>query len=120
MASRIVHFGVDDCHRIAVLKSAGYCVDDCGNSVSQLHVALIGVRETDAVVMAESIGILPEKALSTVRSVSMAPVILFQSKNPHYDESEFDLVIRKLTHPDRWLNDIGVLIEQRHSIHTHS
>jgi hypothetical protein len=118
MASRIVHFALDDCHRIGVLKSAGYCVDDCGDSLSRLHAALIGVWETDAVVIAESTGTLPDRVVSLVRSVSVAPLILFQSKYPHYDESEFDLIVQPLTPPDRWLSDIGALIEQRRSVHS--
>jgi hypothetical protein len=114
MDARIVHFGFDDCARIAVLKRAGYCVEDC-NSVSLLHAALVEVRGADAVAITENDGVAPNDLISLARATSMAPLILFQSTNPHYDESEFDLVVPALTGPRQWLSEIGRLIEQKHS-----
>jgi hypothetical protein len=115
MCPRIVHFGLDKFYRIAVLKNAGYTVLDGGNSISRLRATLVGVEEVDAVVISESDGVEPDEAISSTDSNSQAPLILFQSRRPHYDESEFDLVVRILTNPREWLHDIGELIEQ-HSV----
>jgi hypothetical protein len=112
MVARIVHFGLDSCFRGALLKAAGHSVEEC-NSVSQLHAALIGVREADAVVFSEGEGEVPYDAISLTRSTSTAPLILFRSRSPHYDESEFDLVIPEFTDPNKWLKEIAALIAGR-------
>jgi hypothetical protein len=114
MDARIVHFGFDDCHRIAVLKSAGYSVEEC-KSIAQLHAALVGVREVEAVVITETDEIEPDEAISVTRATSMAPLILFQSLKPHYDVSEFDLVVPCPTDPYKRLGDIRAVIDQRKS-----
>jgi hypothetical protein len=112
MVARIVHFGLDNCFRVALLKAAGHFVYEC-NSVSQLHAALIGIRQADAVVISESDGEVPYDAISLTRSTSMAPLILFRSRSAHYDESEFDLVIPELTDPNKWLSEIAHLVARR-------
>jgi hypothetical protein len=113
VSARIVHFGIDDRRRIEVLRSAGYSVDECGHSISLFHAALIGIRDVNAVVIAENDDMEPDEAISLVRATSMAPLILFQSKHFHFDESEFNLVVHPLTDPHRWLIDIRALIDQR-------
>jgi hypothetical protein len=115
MIARIVHFGSDNSFRVALLKTAGYSVDEC-NSVSQLHAALIGLREADAVVISEGDGDAPYDAISLTRSTSMVPLILFRSRNPHYDESEFDLVVPEAIDPAKCLSDIARLISSRRQL----
>jgi hypothetical protein len=112
MVARFVHFGIDSCFRGALLKAAGHSVEEC-TSVSHLHAALIGVREVNAVVFSEGDGEVPYDAISLARSTSTAPLILFRSRSPRYDESEFDLVIPELTDPKKWLKEIAGLINGR-------
>jgi hypothetical protein len=119
MVARIVHIGSDSCHRLPVLKSAGYSIDNC-SSVAQLHAALQARDEADAVVLTESDGAVPEDAVSLARSSSTAPLILFPSRNVHYDESDFDLVVPVLTPPEQWLDDIATLIERCRDIRMRS
>jgi hypothetical protein len=114
MDARIVHFGCDDCHRIAALKRAGYLVEDCG-STSLLHAALVEVQGADAVVIAENDGAALCDLISLTRATSMVPLILFQGRNPHYDESDFDLVVPALTGTRQWLTAIAALIRERRS-----
>ena len=47
----------------------------------------------------------PRAAISAIRAISTAPLILFQCRQPHYDEPGFDLVIRVLTKSSQWLSD---------------
>lgn len=112
MAARVIHFGLDDCCRIVVLKSAGCSVDDCAISVSQLHAALLRNPGVDAVVVSENDSVEPDEAISLTRATTTA-LILFQSTNPHYDVSEFDLVVPALTDPRKWVSDIAGLIASR-------
>lgn len=111
MASRIVHFGIDACQRIPVLKVAGYSIDKC-HSVAELHTARVGVPATDAVVIVEDRGAMPQKALTLIRSTTAAPLILFQSDKRHYDESRFDMVVPVLIDPQSWLRAIAGIIDR--------
>src|SRR5215472_12463406 len=47
MIAKVVHFGTDDCHRLMVLRSAGYLVEDCA-CLEQLSGFLAGDAELDA------------------------------------------------------------------------
>jgi hypothetical protein len=108
-ANRIAHWGADKYYRIAVLKGAGYAVEKC-NSLAQLHALLTGVWGIAAVVVSECDGDTPYDAISLTRSNSTAPLILFQSGNPHYDDAEFDLIVPGLTDPSEWLSAITGLL----------
>ncbi len=110
MAAHVLHLGVDDCHRVAVLRSVGYRVDECG-SLLQLAKALERANGADAVFLTESDGISPEQAISLARERSAAPVILFCRSTYGANEDEFDLVIPPLTSPEKWLQDVGSLVE---------
>ena len=116
MIARIVYFGIDDCHRIAVLRSAGCSVDECGGSIALLHAALTGPRQVDAVVIGETDAVEPHEAISLTRATSVVPLVLLESVKPHYDVSKFDLIVPCLTDPEKRLSDIGTIIEQRNAI----
>lgn len=107
MAARVIHFGPDDCHRLMVLRSAGYSVDGC-NSLNQLRASL--VSGADAVLMSDAEGIAPQDAVALARMQSSAPVVLFRSTNLSYEDSGFDLVVHSLTPPEVWLNQVDALI----------
>lgn len=109
MAVRIVHFGGDNCNRVAALKSMGYSIDEC-NSLAQLHAALVGVLETDAVAIAENDGAAPDHTISMIRATSTAPLILLRSRSPHYNEADFDLVVPFSSRADEWLGNVAELI----------
>jgi len=119
MGARIVHFGSDTCHRMPVLKSAGYSINDC-RSLAQLHYALQICAEADAVVMTEPDRVAPDSAISIARSSSTAPLILFPGRRLEYKESDFDLVVPALTPPEQWLSDIAALIQRSQAIRAQS
>jgi len=109
MAARVIHFGPDDCHRLMVLRSAGYAVDGCA-SLAQLRASLQAGGEADAVLMTEGDGVAPEDAASLAKSCSSAPVILFSGTNRAYEGAAIDLVVHSLTPPEVWLNEVDALI----------
>jgi hypothetical protein len=113
MGVRIIHYGVDDCHRVPVLKFAGYSIADC-QSIVQLRAALQSTEDPGAVVMTEIEDMAPRRAVSIVRSTSSAPLVLFpgRASGIFEFEFEFDLVIPVLTPPEQWLSDMAELIDR--------
>jgi hypothetical protein len=109
MTTRVIHFGPDDCHRLMVLRSAGYFVDACW-SLGQLRASLLTGGEIEAVFMSEREGIAPDEAVSLAKTHCAAPVVLFRSTNRAYPDSTFDLVVHALTPPEVWLKEIDALI----------
>lgn len=120
MAARVVHFGINNCHRIAILKGAGYSVDVCP-SIGILQTNLIQFPDPDAVAIAENEGTDCEasSAISLVRSNSAAPLVLFQGQERHFETSSFDLVVSPLTDPRLWLSELEDLIEESRAIRFH-
>ena len=119
MAARVIHFGPDDCHRMMVLRSAGYAVDHC-NSLIQLRSSLVSGGAAEAVMVSDGEGIAPETAIAIAKSHSSAPLVLFRSTNLSYQDSGFDLVVNSLTPPEVWLNDVHSLITRTLALRTES
>jgi hypothetical protein len=110
MAAHVLHIGMDDCHRVAVLRSAGYRVDEC-YSLLQLATALERTQDAVAVILTESENISPEQAVALARGSSGLPVIFFRKSNGETTEGQFDLVIHPLTAPGKWLEEVDNLLQ---------
>jgi hypothetical protein len=113
--ARIIHFGKDDCHRVSVLRSAGYAVEDC-RSLRAFREALAADGRPDAVFITEREGNLQGDAISLSKSYSPAPLVLFRRSNSDLSGERFDLVIDSLTPPTRWLVEIGDLIARSQTV----
>jgi hypothetical protein len=111
---RIIHFGKDDCHRLSVLRSAGYRVEDC-RSLRTFREALTADGGPDAVFITETDGNLQGEAISLAQSSSSAPLALFRRSHSDLSGGSFDLVIDSLTPPTYWLEEIGELIARSRS-----
>jgi hypothetical protein len=111
----IIHFGLDDCHRILVLTNAGYTVHSC-TSLSQLRAALLGLAEVDAVVLTESDEFIFDEASSLIESNCGAPVVLFEAQPEHSGGSDVDLSVSGLISPEIWLEQIRELIHFSHTL----
>lgn len=107
MAARVIHFGIDHCHRIGVLRRAGYDIDHCLN-VIEFQAAL--EADADAIVVNDEDGFLPEDLISVARTWSAAPIILFPNPIRTYSPHQVDLVVPTLTPPNEWLVDLANLI----------
>ena len=119
MAARVIHFGVDQCYRLSVLRRAGYDVDNCG-SLIQLCEALDSTGETDAVMVNDSDGSVPSQAISLARSRTSAPIILFPHSIRTYSTADFDLVVPCFTPPEEWLLDLANLIVDSRVVRAYS
>jgi len=111
MPAKVIHFGLDDCHRLMVLRSAGYTVDEC-RSVLQLREMLETGEVPDAVLISDCEGVSPLEAVTLARTFSPNPLILFRSTNLTYEDGGFDLVVPCLTPPAVWLSEVDAVIEK--------
>jgi hypothetical protein len=109
MAARVIHYGNDECHRLTVLRSAGYAVDSY-NSLPQLREALTTNGKPEAVFITEDDRDSPLLVVTIAKSCSSAPLVLFRRSNAIFEEEHFDLVIDSLTPPTQWLNELQELI----------
>lgn len=107
MGSRIIYYGADE-SRLRILRTAGYTVQNC-NSLSEFRWILYSGGRADVVAFTEAVGKAPQTVMSLARS-GRPPLVLFQCRTPHYDESEFNLVVPVLTAAEEWLGDIASLI----------
>jgi hypothetical protein len=108
MAAKLIYFGADTCHRLPVLRRAGYLVENC-RSAEHLG-ALLESGEIDAVITTDRDGDVPDHVVAEIRSHWPVPVILFRDSNRNCNERRFDLVIAALTSPPRWLEELESLI----------
>jgi hypothetical protein len=111
LAARVIHYGADDCHRLMVLRSAGYSVEDC-RSLVQLRDRLARGAPADALLLSDAEGEEPNEAIALARTQSAAPVILFRSTTLAYEDTGVDLIVHSLTPPEVWLPDVDALIEK--------
>ncbi len=119
MGARVIHFGPDDCHRLMVLRSAGYSIDDC-RSLVQLRDCLDCGATAEALLMSDAEDLQPQEAIALAKTYVSLPVILFRSTTLTYEESGVDLVVHCLTPPKVWLNEVDALIEKSRAIRTQS
>lgn len=98
MIARVIYFGPDDCHRLTVLRRAGYVVEDC-DSLIQLRAVLANVADVDALLMCDSDGVSPREAVAAAQARSPLPVIFFRNANIASEASGYDLVVPYLTTP---------------------
>ena len=109
MAARIIHFGWDDCYRLAVLRRAGYHVIEAG-CTAELIAELRGRRRFDAVIIAEDPEMNLPLVLDALRKVTPTPVVLFGRSPYHLGRKHFDLVIPSLVPPTEWLRQLALVI----------
>ena len=108
MSRKVLSFGYDACHRWAVLRLAGFTVNQCG-STRELREHLMGSHDVDAVIMVEDIVSVPPEVIVAARSYFTGPLVLFEGRYPVKHQDGFDLCIPILTRPEVWLPKIDEL-----------
>lgn len=107
VAARVIHFGIDDCHRLSVLRRAGYDIEKCSNLI-EFETALD--TGADAIMVDDGDGSVPEDVISLAHTRSAAPIILFPNITREYPIQEVDLAVPSLTPPHEWLLGLANLI----------
>ena len=115
MTTRVIHYGVDDCHRLTVLRGIGYAVEDC-SSLAELRAALSQNRDAEAVLISEMEGDVPEDAAALAKCSSQAPLVLFRISNGFCREEKFDLIVEALASPQQWVSDVNALIQRSRTL----
>lgn len=110
MSRKLLSFGYDACHRWAVLRLAGFTVNECG-SIRELREYLMGSQDVDAVIMVEDVVSVPPEAIIAAQSYFTGPLVLFEGRYPSNPQDPFDLCIPLLTRPEVWLPQIEKLTE---------
>jgi hypothetical protein len=108
VSRKVLSFGYDACHRWAVLRLAGFTVNQCG-STRELREHLMGSHDVDAVIMVEDIVSVPPEVIVAARSYFTGPLVLFEGRYPVKHQDGFDLCIPILTRPEVWLPKIDEL-----------
>ena len=78
MPARVIHFGPDDCHRLMVLQSAGYAVEEC-EYLAQMRGQLAEGAAVDAMLVSDGDGVSLREVVAVARANSSLPVILFRN-----------------------------------------
>ncbi|HKF50284.1 MAG TPA: hypothetical protein VKB38_23180 [Terracidiphilus sp.] len=118
-AATVIHFGDDDCHRVEVLRGAGYEVDEF-NSLDRLRLHLVSRKHVDAVIVSEVEPRCAEQAAELVREHSGAALILFRRPDVTLDDSGFDRVFPSVARPPHWLFDTAVVVMQSKELRAQS
>jgi hypothetical protein len=108
LAARVIHFGWDDCYRLAVLQRAGYHVIEAG-CIAELQSELRSARY-DAIVLSEDQDMEVAEVLDVVRRATRAPVILFRRTFRPMEARRIDLVVEYQVLPRDWLRCMAVAI----------
>lgn len=117
MAYRIIHLGVDHCHRLMVLRNAGFGVEECPSLV-EFREALMTEPPAGAICVGDGEAGAREMVVSLARARCSGPLILFQTDEDDASGSEdapdasFDLVVPCLTPPEVWLSKLRSLIQR--------
>ena len=113
MAAQVIHFGGDDCHRVQVLRWAGFDVHE-SDSLESLREYLRG-GAVDAIILAED-SRHADQAAAFIRRHTSAPLILFRRHQFEIDERNFDRVYQWLVPPAVWLTETAELIAQSQAL----
>jgi hypothetical protein len=106
-ASSVVYYGIDERARVPVLRSFGFCVEQCA-SLPQLEGLLQSPR-VDAVLFPEPPSL---QVIDAVQHVSSVPLVTFTSDFSLEGDHRLDLVIPPMTRPDDWLSSIEQFLQR--------
>jgi hypothetical protein len=107
----ILHVGEDLCQRIPVMEIAGFVVLQSEISLPAIYSAFDHEESFSAVIFQSDISAPPAPTVREIRSLSDAPLVLFENPAVNCDESDFNLVIPPLTPPAIWLQKLTEVIE---------
>lgn len=106
----VLHFGRDECARLTILAARGFTVTSCGSSLQKLSSQLQGA-EPHALIITEDANVYSPEVVPTARSLSAAPLILFENLWSRYNQADFDLVVPPFSNPADWLASVSAIIE---------
>lgn len=115
-SASILHVGNDVCQRIPVLTRAGFAVRRSEDSIQAIRAALTGEDPFSAILFHCDMAPPAETTVHEARSLSDAPLVLFQNPTVLCNDRDFDLVVPVLIPPGIWLKKLKELIEESHRL----
>jgi hypothetical protein len=112
MATTVLHVGDDPCHRIPVMEQRGLSVVQSECSVGGLQHVFTGGMTFSALTFHNETYTPADAVVSTARTLSTAPFVLFHNPFVRCDQSVFDLVIPVHTSPVAWLKSLEQAIQE--------
>ena len=116
----ILHVGADICRRIPVMESAGLQVFQTEDSIPAIRKAFDRGDSFSAITFQTEVSALPWGLVSLTRTLSAAPLILFENPYIYCEKSSFDLVVPAGTSPSRWLKKLQGVIEASRKLREYS
>lgn len=107
----ILYVGADTCCRIPVLERSGLTVYRAEGLIPAILNVFAAREYFSAITFNTDVLELPRKMVSVTRSLSAAPLILFENLYVYPDKSDFDLIVPPLTTASRWLKQLHDLIK---------
>lgn len=111
MASRILHFGIDERAVLSTLAENGYVLKDCGTSIRSFKAAL-HAADVDAVVITKCATTHRKQAVEAARARNSLCLIYFEMLGMIGDAAGFDLVIPHFVPRAQWLQKVAAAVEQ--------
>ena len=116
----VLHVGDDLCHRIPVMELAGLTVLRTECSVAALEDLFAEGKTFSGIAFHNEIATPLPPLVSTARTFSNAPLVLFQNSLLECDEYLFDLVIPVHTPPTAWLKSLEEAIREGRNLRAES
>lgn len=110
-SATILHVGDDVCRRIPVLETAGFEVFQTKIALPAIHAAFDHGDTFSAVIFHSDIHAPSQDAVYETRTLSTAPLVLFQNPSVSCANEDFDFIIPALTPPAVWLKGLSQVIE---------
>lgn len=116
----ILHVGDDECFRIPVMEKAGLIVIPAECSVDAIRSALAQNRIFSVITFHNNSEPPADIVVSTTRTLSTAPLLLFENPSVRCNERLFDRVIPAQTSPSDWLKSLQEAIEESRNLREES
>lgn len=117
-AATILYVGDDICQRIPVMERRGFRVIRTQESPQAIGRLLATAPGFAAITFHSDVDPLPEDIVRVARSLSLAPLVLFENPCSCAAQNGFDLVIPVLTSPNIWLDKLAQVIEASRNMRT--
>lgn len=115
-AATILHVGDDICHRIPVMERAGLSVVRSMCSVDAVQRELADGRLFSVITFHNDFDPPPDLVICATRTLSTAPLVLFENPTVSCGEGVFDFVIGGPTPPAVWLKSLRKAIDEARNL----
>jgi hypothetical protein len=118
--ANILYVGTNICHRIPIMESAGLTVCQSEDSIPAIRNAFAHGESFSVITFHTDVSALPWGVVSVTRTLSVAPLVLFENPYIYCEKSNFDLVVPAFSSPSCWLKKLHDVIEASRKLQEYS